>query len=172
MPQYSAQAHQVTPGSQLPGAPALAAASSCLAACAPGSNSSSTCGAAGSAHTAPCVQVYVVNTNRTDVLLLVGAIYYQLGNYEQCIAFNDRCILLDPHMVSWRALVCGGSASVCALLMVPDRYFETAAASLPQRAWVQWSKHGCSEAPADLPPMSLLPVRGTCSFFPASSSAL
>jgi len=34
----------------------------------------------------------------TDVLLLIGAIYYQLRNYEQCIAFNDRCILLDPTM--------------------------------------------------------------------------
>ena len=44
------------------------------------------------------MQVYVVNPNKTDVLLLIGAIYYQLGNYEQCIAFNDRCILLDPHM--------------------------------------------------------------------------
>ena len=53
----------------------------------------------------------MVNTNRTDVLLLVGAIYYQLGNYEQCIAFNDRCILLDPHMVGCRALVCRGDAS-------------------------------------------------------------
>ena len=28
--------------------------------------------------------------NRTDVLLLVGAVYYQLGNHQQCIAFNDR----------------------------------------------------------------------------------
>lgn len=31
-------------------------------------------------------------------MLLIGAIYYQLRNYEQCIAFNDRCILLDPTM--------------------------------------------------------------------------
>lgn len=49
------------------------------------------------------LQVYVVNPNKTDVLLLIGAIYYQLGNYEQCIAFNDRCILLDPHMAEAHA---------------------------------------------------------------------
>lgn len=49
------------------------------------------------------LQMYVVNPNKTDVLLLIGAIYYQLGNYEQCIAFNDRCILLDPHMAEAHA---------------------------------------------------------------------
>ena len=32
-----------------------------------------------------------------------GAVYYQLANYEQCIAFNDRCILLDPHMAEAHA---------------------------------------------------------------------
>lgn len=49
------------------------------------------------------LQIYLVNPNKTDVLLLIGAIYYQLGNYEQCIAFNDRCILLDPHMAEAHA---------------------------------------------------------------------
>lgn len=49
------------------------------------------------------LQVYVNNMNRTDVLLLIGAIYYQLSNYEQCIAFNDRCILLDPQMAEAHA---------------------------------------------------------------------
>ena len=49
-------------------------------------------------------QVYVgQNVNRTDILLLIGAIYYQLGNYKQCIAFNDRCIMLDPHMAEAHA---------------------------------------------------------------------
>ena len=47
--------------------------------------------------------MYLVNANKTDVLLLIGAIYYQMGNYEQCIAFNDRCILLDPHMAEAHA---------------------------------------------------------------------
>ncbi|KAK9815277.1 hypothetical protein WJX72_000982 [[Myrmecia] bisecta] len=50
-----------------------------------------------------CQSVYLSEPHRTDVLLLIGAIYYQLGNYEQCIAFNDRCILLDPHMAEAHA---------------------------------------------------------------------
>lgn len=50
------------------------------------------------------MQAYVgQNVNRTDILLLIGAIYYQLGNYKQCIAFNDRCIMLDPHMAEAHA---------------------------------------------------------------------
>ena len=51
----------------------------------------------------PHLQIFPSCTNRTDVLLLIGAIYYQLGSYEQCIAFNDRCILLDPHMAEAHA---------------------------------------------------------------------
>ena len=49
------------------------------------------------------VQIYPTHSNRTDLLLLIGAIYYQLGNYEQCIAFNDRCILLDAQMAEAHA---------------------------------------------------------------------
>ena len=49
------------------------------------------------------VQIYAANSTRTDLLLLIGAIYYQLGNYEQCIAFNDRCILLDPGLAESHA---------------------------------------------------------------------
>lgn len=48
-------------------------------------------------------QAYSANPNRTDILLLIGAVYYQLKNYEQCIAFNDRCILLDPTMAEAHA---------------------------------------------------------------------
>ena len=48
-------------------------------------------------------QIYPQNAHRTDLLLLIGAIYYQLGNYEQCIAFNDRCILLDSQMAEAHA---------------------------------------------------------------------
>ena len=48
-------------------------------------------------------QVYPTNSRRTDLLLLVGAIYYQMGNYEQCISFNDRCILLDPNLAESHA---------------------------------------------------------------------
>lgn len=46
---------------------------------------------------------YLAYPGSTDVLLLIGAIYYQLRNYEQCIAFNDRCILLDPSMAEAHA---------------------------------------------------------------------
>lgn len=50
-----------------------------------------------------CQPSYVENPDRTEVLLLIGAIYYQMKNYEQCIAFNDRCILLDPTMAEAHA---------------------------------------------------------------------
>lgn len=50
-----------------------------------------------------CQPVYMALSNRADVLLLLGAIHYQLRNYEQCIAFNDRCILLDPSMAEAHA---------------------------------------------------------------------
>lgn len=50
-----------------------------------------------------CLQVYLGMMHRADVLLLMGAIHYQLKNYEQCIAFNDRCILTDPSMAEAHA---------------------------------------------------------------------
>ena len=53
-------------------------------------------------------QVYPHYTDNTELLLLIGAIYYQLGEYEQCIAFNDRCILLDPHMAEAHANLANG----------------------------------------------------------------
>ena len=37
------------------------------------------------------------------MLLLLGAIYYQLRNYEACIECNDKCILLDPTMAEAHA---------------------------------------------------------------------
>lgn len=40
--------------------------------------------------------VLAVHPSRADILLLIGAIYYQQKNYEQCVAYNDRCILLCP----------------------------------------------------------------------------
>jgi hypothetical protein len=38
----------------------------------------------------PCLQVAAALPNRADVLLLMGAICYQLKDYQQCIAYNDR----------------------------------------------------------------------------------
>jgi tetratricopeptide (TPR) repeat protein len=45
------------------------------------------------------LQLYTAgHARRTDLLLLLGAALYQQGQYEQCIACNDQCILLDPSM--------------------------------------------------------------------------
>ncbi|KAJ8755499.1 hypothetical protein K2173_019297 [Erythroxylum novogranatense] len=41
--------------------------------------------------------VYERNPRRTDNLLLMGAIYYQLHNYEMCIAKNEEALRIDPH---------------------------------------------------------------------------
>lgn len=49
------------------------------------------------------MQIYPQHANRTNLLLLIGAIYYQLGNYEQCITFNDRCIMLDSQLAEAHA---------------------------------------------------------------------
>lgn len=37
------------------------------------------------------------------MLLLRGAICYQLKDYQQCIAYNDRCILIDPNLAEAHA---------------------------------------------------------------------
>eukprot|EP01025_Chloroclados_australasicus_P009187 TRINITY_DN13536_c0_g2_i1.p1 TRINITY_DN13536_c0_g2~~TRINITY_DN13536_c0_g2_i1.p1 ORF type:complete len:949 (-),score=123.37 TRINITY_DN13536_c0_g2_i1:1866-4712(-) len=50
-----------------------------------------------------CEAVFQVNPNRTDVLLLLGAIHYQLKQYEQCVAYNDKCILQQPMMAEAHA---------------------------------------------------------------------
>ena len=49
------------------------------------------------------MQVRKSEPTRTDLLLLLGAIYYQLRNYEACIECNDKCILLDPSMAEAHA---------------------------------------------------------------------
>ncbi|CAG9464383.1 unnamed protein product [Pedinophyceae sp. YPF-701] len=43
-----------------------------------------------------CQTVHTREPLRTDVLLLLGAVYYQLGRLSECITCNDRCIMLDP----------------------------------------------------------------------------
>ncbi|XP_078156327.1 tetratricopeptide repeat (TPR)-like superfamily protein [Carex rostrata] len=42
------------------------------------------------------IAVYDTNPCRTDNLLLLGAIYYQLRNYDMCIAKNEEAIAIDP----------------------------------------------------------------------------
>ena len=70
------------------------------------------------------MQIYAANSTRTDLLLLIGAIYYQLGNYEQvtitvtimhrfieCIGLS--VVLTNPRSnglttISWRSLLFDG----------------------------------------------------------------
>ncbi|CAL9072695.1 unnamed protein product [Musa textilis] len=41
--------------------------------------------------------IYRKNPNRTDNLLLLGAIYYQLHDFDMCIAKNQEALAIDPH---------------------------------------------------------------------------
>jgi protein O-GlcNAc transferase len=53
------------------------------------------------------LQLYAAgHSRRTDLLLLLGAAHYQLGQYEQCVAANDQCILLDPTLAEVSANRC------------------------------------------------------------------
>ncbi|KAJ6797840.1 putative UDP-N-acetylglucosamine--peptide N-acetylglucosaminyltransferase SEC [Iris pallida] len=40
--------------------------------------------------------IYEKNPQRTDNLLLLGAIYYQLQNFDMCIARNEEALAIDP----------------------------------------------------------------------------
>lgn len=44
---------------------------------------------------AAAAQIYERAPHSTDGLLLMGAIYYHLGNYAQSVRCNDACLLLD-----------------------------------------------------------------------------
>uniref|UniRef100_A0A2N9H4X6 Probable UDP-N-acetylglucosamine--peptide N-acetylglucosaminyltransferase SPINDLY n=1 Tax=Fagus sylvatica TaxID=28930 RepID=A0A2N9H4X6_FAGSY len=44
-----------------------------------------------------CSSVYERNSLRTDNLLLLGAIYYQLHDYDMCIAKNEEALRIEPH---------------------------------------------------------------------------
>ncbi|KAL3692262.1 hypothetical protein R1sor_005913 [Riccia sorocarpa] len=43
-----------------------------------------------------CNIVYERNPKRTDALLLLGAVYYQLHDFDMCIAKNEEAIRIDP----------------------------------------------------------------------------
>jgi tetratricopeptide (TPR) repeat protein len=49
------------------------------------------------------LQVQAAHPNSTDNLLLMGAAYYHLGEYQQSVQCNDFCILLDPHIAEAHA---------------------------------------------------------------------
>ncbi|PKA54868.1 putative UDP-N-acetylglucosamine--peptide N-acetylglucosaminyltransferase SEC [Apostasia shenzhenica] len=44
-----------------------------------------------------CNLIYEKNPQRTDILLLLGAIYYQLHDYDMCITKNEEALAIDPH---------------------------------------------------------------------------
>ncbi|KAK8916346.1 putative UDP-N-acetylglucosamine--peptide N-acetylglucosaminyltransferase SEC [Platanthera zijinensis] len=44
-----------------------------------------------------CNVIYEKNPQRTDILLLLGAVYYQLHDYDMCIARNEEALTIDPH---------------------------------------------------------------------------
>ncbi|XP_073390291.1 uncharacterized protein [Physcomitrium patens] len=43
-----------------------------------------------------CLVVHNKNPQRTDALLLLGAIYYQLHDFDMCIAKNEEAIRIEP----------------------------------------------------------------------------
>ncbi len=43
-----------------------------------------------------CDKVYDMDAFRTDNLLMLGAIHYQLANYSESIFYNQQCIRVDP----------------------------------------------------------------------------
>eukprot|EP00887_Chlorella_sp_A99_P007691 scaffold20.g7691.t1 len=56
-----------------------------------------------------CNQLYGGgHARRTDVLLLTGAAYYQLGAWQACVAYNDAAILLDPLLPEAHANLASG----------------------------------------------------------------
>lgn len=46
---------------------------------------------------AACEQVYQLDAYRTDNLLLLGAVHFQLRNYSECIFYNQQAIRIDPN---------------------------------------------------------------------------
>ena len=44
-----------------------------------------------------CEQAYESDAFRTDNLLLLGAIHFQLRNYSESIFYNQQCIRVDPN---------------------------------------------------------------------------
>lgn len=41
-------------------------------------------------------QVHAQAPTRTDGLLLLGAIHYQMRNFDRCVHYNDLAIRIDP----------------------------------------------------------------------------
>lgn len=43
-----------------------------------------------------CEESYEIDAFRTDNLLLLGSIHFQLRNFSECIFYNQQCIRVDP----------------------------------------------------------------------------
>mmetsp|Transcript_34492 Transcript_34492/g.43546 ORF Transcript_34492/g.43546 Transcript_34492/m.43546 type:complete len:954 (-) Transcript_34492:361-3222(-) len=44
-----------------------------------------------------CEAIYQIDAYRTDNLLLLGAVHFQLRNFSECIFYNQQCIRVDPN---------------------------------------------------------------------------
>jgi protein O-GlcNAc transferase len=44
-----------------------------------------------------CDKIYEADAHRTDNLLLLGAIHFQLRNFSESIFYNQQCIRVDPN---------------------------------------------------------------------------
>mmetsp|Transcript_41710 Transcript_41710/g.96443 ORF Transcript_41710/g.96443 Transcript_41710/m.96443 type:complete len:999 (+) Transcript_41710:300-3296(+) len=44
-----------------------------------------------------CETIYSIDAYRTENLLLLGAIHFQLRNFSECIFYNQQCIRVDPN---------------------------------------------------------------------------
>jgi protein O-GlcNAc transferase len=44
-----------------------------------------------------CEKVYEADAYRTDTLLLLGAVHFQLRNFSESIFYNQQCIRVDPN---------------------------------------------------------------------------
>ncbi|KAG8050768.1 hypothetical protein GUJ93_ZPchr0009g1462 [Zizania palustris] len=59
-----------------------------------------------------CNIVYEKNPWRTDNLLLLGAIYYQIRNYDMCIAKNTKALAIDPNFAKGYGIMENGDVDL------------------------------------------------------------
>jgi hypothetical protein len=61
---------------------------------------------------------------RTDNLLLLGAVHFQLRNNSECIFYNQQAIRIDPNFA-------GEGVTAAATVLRPRRVTASVASSLP-----------------------------------------
>ncbi|GAB4819185.1 hypothetical protein N2152v2_006231 [Parachlorella kessleri] len=72
-----------------------------------------------------CQSVYSGGSRRTDLLLLLGACHYQLGQYDLAVYFNDACILVDPQLAEAHANL-ANALQQCGNLDLAIMYYQSA----------------------------------------------